>query len=294
MLLKSGMRGYEVSMLQNGLNFLNYCCGSVDGEFGPKTEQAVKLFQETNGLEADGIAGDQTWGALCERIKDVQEHLNSYGAGIIVDGIVGTNTLNALLAFQRANGLLTDGIAGQNTLKTLTSGSGCNIGAYIQSGTYNISDFGINFIADYEDYYAEPYRGLDYENQTIGYGHVIREGEYFTHLSKAEAKQLLYDDMKFYVSEVNRIVAGLELKQHEFDALVSFGYNVGTGEKGLAGSTLLKSIKAGYGSDVIRKEFMKWCYCHKERALGLYRRRNDEANMFLKGIYNRTYINFED
>ena len=119
MLLKSGMRGYEVSMLQNGLNFLNYGCGSVDGEFGPKTEQAVKLFQETNGLEADGIAGDQTWGALCERIKDVQEHLNSYGAGIIVDGIVGTNTLNALLAFQRANGLLTDGIAGQNTLKTL-------------------------------------------------------------------------------------------------------------------------------------------------------------------------------
>ena len=37
--------------------------GAVDGDFGPKTEAAVKAYQQDRGVQADGIVGDQTWWA---------------------------------------------------------------------------------------------------------------------------------------------------------------------------------------------------------------------------------------
>lgn len=288
MLLENGSTDYNVLILQNGLSVLNYDVGKIDGVYGDKTEQAVKSYQSDHGLASDGIVGNLTWQSLCDSIKALQSKLNEYGAGIIVDGIVGANTKNAIIRFQLANGLSADGIVGTYTMAALESG--CAMQINNSCGIYNISDKGINFIADYEDYYAEPYRGLDYQNRTIGYGHVIKDGENLTYLTKAEAKELLVNDLASYVAEVNNLVSGLDLKQHEFDALVSFGYNCGTG--GLAESSLLRDIKSGCNADTIRQDFMKWCMCNGERALGLYRRRNDEANIYTKGIYERTYINF--
>lgn len=288
MLLENGSTDYNVLILQNGLSVLNYDVGKIDGVYGDKTEQAVKSYQSDHGLASDGIVGNLTWQSLCDSIKALQSKLNRYGAGIIVDGIVGANTKNAIISFQLANGLSADGIVGTYTMAALESG--CAMQICNSCGIYNISDKGIDFIANYEDYYAEPYRGLDYQNRTIGYGHVIKDGENLTYLTKAEAKELLVNDLASYVAEVNSLVSGLDLKQHEFDALVSFGYNCGTG--GLAESSLLRDIKSGCNADTIRQDFMKWCMCNGERALGLYRRRNDEANMYTKGIYERTYINF--
>lgn len=289
MLLENGSTDYNVLILQNGLSVLNYDVGKIDGVYGDKTEQAVKSYQSDHGLASDGIVGNLTWQSLCDSIKALQSKLNRYGAGIIVDGIVGANTKNAIISFQISNGLSADGIIGPCTIKALESESAQEISAS-NGGAYNISNFGVDFIANYEDYYAEPYRGLDYQNRTIGYGHVIKDGENLTYLTKAEAKELLVNDLASYVAEVNNLVSGLDLKQHEFDALVSFAYNVGV--NGLAGSSLLRDIKSGSNADTIRQDFMKWCMCNGERALGLYRRRNDEANIFIKGIYNRTYINF--
>lgn len=56
--IKLGSKGESVKLLQRHLNV------TADGDFGPKTEAAVKEFQKKKGLEADGIVGEKTWKAL--------------------------------------------------------------------------------------------------------------------------------------------------------------------------------------------------------------------------------------
>jgi lysozyme len=63
-------------------------------------------------------------------------------------------------------------------------------------------------------------------------------------MTEAEADALLCQRVKRVVDAVNRLVK-VPLEQHEFDALVSFAYNVGIGDKGFRGSTLLKKLNAG-------------------------------------------------
>ncbi|HVF10131.1 MAG TPA: peptidoglycan-binding protein [Abditibacteriaceae bacterium] len=59
---------YEIPLLQSLLNFRGVSV-EVDGDFGPQTEAAVKKFQRTHGLKADGIAGPQTLQKLIVRLK---------------------------------------------------------------------------------------------------------------------------------------------------------------------------------------------------------------------------------
>jgi len=58
--LASGSAGASVRKLQARLQELGYLSEDPDGFFGPKTEAAVKLFQEVNGLKVDGVAGQIT------------------------------------------------------------------------------------------------------------------------------------------------------------------------------------------------------------------------------------------
>jgi lysozyme len=96
---------------------------------------------------------------------------------------------------------------------------------------------------------------------TIGWGTIIypngtpvREGD---RCSVQQARRwLIYD-----VQEVEREVHALfpiVMTQGNYDALVSFGYNAGTSEKGLAGSTLRKRILAGASIESIEQAFMMW------------------------------------
>ncbi len=62
-LLKQGMNNQEVKLLQAQLNKYGYKL-VVDGDFGAKTESAVRDFQRTRGLIADGIVGQKTWSKL--------------------------------------------------------------------------------------------------------------------------------------------------------------------------------------------------------------------------------------
>ncbi len=63
-LYKRGSSGATVTQIQTRLKSWGYYSGSVDGVYGSRTERAVKYFQRTNGLAADGQAGDKTLAAL--------------------------------------------------------------------------------------------------------------------------------------------------------------------------------------------------------------------------------------
>ncbi len=88
---------------------------------------------------------------------------------------------------------------------------------------------------------------------TIGYGHTknVKEGQTIT---AEQAKALLQNDVEKFEKELNRM--NLPLSQSQFDALISFNYNLGTTAFSL--SALLKRIKANPNDPAIRGEFMKW------------------------------------
>jgi len=79
MLLKLGSQGKEVKELQEFLGI------SVDGDFGPKTEAAVKKWQSANGLKADGIVGPKTWDAMGLATTDASEKVYTTDNGLVIN-----------------------------------------------------------------------------------------------------------------------------------------------------------------------------------------------------------------
>ena len=137
-MLYRGCTGDAVKTLQDKLNTLGYNSGNVDGIFGAKTYAAVTAFQKANSLGVDGIVGKLTWaklydatpvnvtpvttqpmlrtGSRGDAVRKLQEMLNAKGYTCgNVDGIFGSKTYAAVLAFQKANGLGADGIVGPLT-----------------------------------------------------------------------------------------------------------------------------------------------------------------------------------
>ena len=78
-MLKTGSSGDEVKTLQKRLNAAGFDCGSADGIFGAKTEAALKAFQESAGIAADGVAGPATNGKLAEAQAAALDKLKNFG-----------------------------------------------------------------------------------------------------------------------------------------------------------------------------------------------------------------------
>lgn len=121
MLLKTGSTGANVKYLQYGLKIMCYSPGTIDGNFGTGTYNAVVKYQKAKGLTADGIVGDGTWNVLKADIKNIQTLLNNHGYGLSTDGVAGEGTYNAVVNFQKSKGLTADGMVGAATLKALKS-----------------------------------------------------------------------------------------------------------------------------------------------------------------------------
>lgn len=144
-----------------------------------------------------------------------------------------------------------------------------------------ISKKGIDFIKGYEALRLEAYDdGVGF--WTIGWGHTkgVKKGDKIT-LAQAEA--YMHDDLAPAEKAVNEWVA-VPLQQTQYDALVSFVFNVGTGKPGYEGgfysSTLRRLLNEG---DYIgaANEFLRWDKAGGKVLAGLTRRRKDEYNMFL-------------
>lgn len=134
-----GDKGTTVSDLQSRLNELEYYhYPSITGYYGPVTKNAVRSFQITNGLKADGIAGAETMTLLksenakffCiyqgdrgDDVLQLQKRLSELGyLSDPATGYFGSATADALKEFQAQNRLVVDAKAGQNTRAVLYSG----------------------------------------------------------------------------------------------------------------------------------------------------------------------------
>ena len=110
---------------------------------------------------------------------------------------------------------------------------------------------------------------------TIGYGHTkgVKEGMV---ISQEDAERFFEEDIKEFEKQLNSLQ--LAINQNQYDALMSFIYNVGLAR--LAKSTLLKKVKANSEDKTIRNEFNKWVYSGAHKLPGLQRRRAAEADLY--------------
>ena len=146
--LKLNSKGTDVRNLQQDLTTLGYYWAEITGNFGAKTETAVKRFQEENGLTPDGVAGTKTLNAIASAVArkggtsassssaGTTLKLNSQGTKVSqlqtdlkqlgyyyaeITGNFGSKTEAAVKAFQKAKGLTADGVAGTRTLDAIAS-----------------------------------------------------------------------------------------------------------------------------------------------------------------------------
>lgn len=225
-MLRRGSQGEQVERLQAALAAKGFSPGPADGEFGPRTEHAVRRFQRARGLEVDGIVGPRTWAAL--------------------------------------------------------------LGARAAANGHRLSDRGVDFIARFEGFRSALYNDPA-GHCTIGYGHLVHRGrcngsepaELRAGISRRRAAQLLRADAAAAVAAVRDNVA-VALTQEQFDALVSFTFNVGAGA--FRRSTLLERLNAG-ALEAVPAQLGRWVTAGGRRLPGLVTRRAAEARLFTIGHY---------
>ncbi|HLW09772.1 MAG TPA: lysozyme [Fermentimonas sp.] len=120
---------------------------------------------------------------------------------------------------------------------------------------------------------------------TIGYGHTggVKSGDV---ISEKEAEEFLRADLLTAEQALSR--TGLMLNQNQFDALISFIFNVGVGRPkshpkgpaGFLGSTLLIKARHDVNDSSIADEFRKWKYGGGRILAGLVKRREEEIKLY--------------
>lgn len=122
---------------------------------------------------------------------------------------------------------------------------------------------------------------------TIGYGHTrgVKQGHVIT---KAQAEDYLVEDIAPIERELNTV--GVNFRQEQFDALVSWIFNLGL--TNFRHSTMLIRISTNADDIEITDQLVKWVNVSKKPSLGLKRRRVAEANMFLG--YDKYYLDDND
>ncbi|MEG4067996.1 peptidoglycan-binding protein [Microcoleus sp. Pol11C2] len=153
--ISAGADGPEVAAIQQRLQVHSFKVGTIDGTYGSRTTSAVRAFQQSKGLNADGIVDKETWtalaadpasasetvqsnapilsnaavpgnppllnkGAVGSKVKTLQVRLEiqGYDPGPI-DGIFGARTATAVKNFQQYKGLMANGMVDETTWKAL-------------------------------------------------------------------------------------------------------------------------------------------------------------------------------
>jgi len=150
----------------------------------------------------------------------------------------------------------------------------------------------IDFIRKIEGFSAKPY--YDYGQHTVGYGTKCPTDKYFDYMANgipiSEAESLLRENLADVENAINtRLIDKyqLVLNQHQFDALVSFSFNTGTGWMSYD-STMKDAILRSANADDVVYAFGLYCTAGGNYSSALITRRLCESNMYLNGIYSHT------
>lgn len=143
-----------------------------------------------------------------------------------------------------------------------------------------LSDNGLQLLGEWEGLRQRLYRDAA-GKLTIGYGHLLTKeeligGKWNDGISLSDAIELLAKDVMSAEKCVDSNVK-VTLQQHEFDALVCFTFNVGTGA--FRSSTLLKKLNGGRYEEV-PTELRKWVRAGGKRVQGLANRREKEIQLW--------------
>ena len=139
---------------------------------------------------------------------------------------------------------------------------------------------GLELIRRFEGCRLAAYKPVATEKYyTIGYGHYGADVTKGMSITAERAEQLLRQDVRPIEKALNRL--GVNFRQNQFDALVSWCYNLGLGS--FAQSTMMRYIVAGKSDMEITDQLVKWHNAGGKPLLGLKRRRVAEANLWHGG-----------
>ena len=143
------------------------------------------------------------------------------------------------------------------------------------------SERGIRLIKHYEGVRNRPYRcpaGL----YTVGVGHLIGDGKSLPDtwnrtFSEAEIDGLLKRDLRRFELGICKMLPNIPLRQSEFDALISFSFNLGLGcfQRSTVRQALLRGDK-----ETAMESLLKYCRAGGKILKGLQLRRQDEKRLF--------------
>ncbi len=153
----------------------------------------------------------------------------------------------------------------------------------------SLSSQGLEFIKQFEGFRGNLYNDVA-GHCTIGYGHLVHRGncngtesaEFISGITQQRATELLREAVRSFEQTVNDSV-NVTLNQNQFDALISFSFNVGAGA--FRSSTLLRLLNTG-NYDVVPTELRKWVNAGGRPVQGLIRRREAESNLFTNARYS--------
>ena len=253
--LRLGSSGADVRNMQQDLTTLGYYWAEVTGNFGEKTRDAVKRFQEKNNLTADGVAGSDTLNAIAaamrkggytssssvptgaslslntksEAVRAMQEALKKLGYySAEITGNFGSKTEAAVKEFQRDYGLTADGVAGTKTLQAINDAQKSGSSGSITGQTLRLESTG------------ETVRALQRDLMALGYytgditGHFGEKTK--TAVSKFQRAKGLNNDGVAGPSTLNAIVTALG----------------NTGSLASSGAASASSLRPGDTSDQVR------------------------------------------
>lgn len=135
-----------------------------------------------------------------------------------------------------------------------------------------VSEKGIAFIKKWEGCRLDVYKdtaGI----KTIGWGHAYWKGA--DHITQKEADLLLEKDLVKFELEVSKYDPYYHFNQHEFDAMVSFAFNVGSIRQLTSDGTRTR--------EQIAEKIPAYCNSGGKKIAGLVKRRNEEADIFVNG-----------
>jgi len=260
--LRLGSKGYRVARMTQRLATVLDAEGKPylprgQGVFDAVVESAVRRFQADWGQQVDGIYGQQSSRQLGVAFRAAKEQKKPKPA------VVAVVTPEPVKPKPRPKP-----VPKKPAVKKPTA----------------LSKEGAAFIARFEGFRGQLYNDAA-GHATIGYGHLVHHGpidgsepaEFRKGISQDRALELLQADAAKAAAEIARSVK-VPLDQHQFDALVSFAFNVGNGA--FRESTLLRLLNEGR-YDAVEAQLARWNKAGGKTLQGLVNRRAAEAKLFL-------------